>query len=76
MPRSAYTIHEGSVEVKTEEEGPAESRKGGTTAQSKRYYRSDPPSGTTAHVSGTTALPVRSRGPLALYPSPTYPFVA
>ena len=33
-------------------------------------------SGTTALPSGTTALPGRSRGPLALYPSPTYPFVA
>ena len=33
-------------------------------------------SGTTALPSGTTALHVRSHGPLALYPSPTYPFVA
>ena len=70
-PRYAYTIREGSVEAKTEEEGPAQSKKGSTTAQRKRYYRF-----TTAYVSGTTALPVRSRGPLALYPSPTYPFVA
>ena len=68
-----YTIREGSLEAETEEEGPAQSRKGGTTAQSKRYYRS---SGTTARESGTTVLPVRSPGPLALYPSPTYPFVA
>src|SRR3954471_23393626 len=55
-------------------EGGRRPRMSGTTAHTKRHYRLQ--SGTTALPSGTTALPVRSHGPLALYPSPTYPFVA
>src|SRR3954465_4238818 len=67
-------------------EGGRRPRTSGTTAHTKRYYRERPRGvlppfqAVLPLASGTTALPcaappVRSRGPLALYPSPTYPFV-